>query len=71
MMSKIRPGQTVFDVAIIETGDPLKGFENAIKAGLNPALDLSGINIDFMPVNNTITQYFKKNSYQPATARSR
>ena len=67
-MSKVRKGQTVFDVALIETGDPLKGFENAIKAGLNPGDDLAGIDVPFAePDANAILDVYEKENYETAT----
>ncbi len=65
---KIRPGQTIFDVALIVTGDPLKGFEKAVKMGLDPGLGLSGMEIEFSePPASVILNTYKREGYVPAT----
>lgn len=71
-MSKIRPGQTIFDTAVIETGDVLKAFEIAFKNGLNVSDDLGGsivaIAADDVDPTNTILKTYNRNKYEPATS---
>ncbi len=71
MIIKPKSNQSIFDVAIITTGDPLNAFEIAFKSELNVTDEITDINIDYsidkLNVNHNVLEVFKINNYQPAT----
>ncbi len=71
MIIKAKHGQSIFDVAIINTGDPLKAFEIAFKNNLNVTDDIFNHVLyidDKIEHNNVIFEIYNIKKYEPATA---
>ena len=71
MIIKPKHDQSIFDVAVINTGDPLKAFEMAFKNGLNVTDEIidQEINyaIDDIDSDNAVLSVYEAKSYEPAT----
>jgi hypothetical protein len=71
MIIKPKQGQSIFDVAIINTGDPLKAFEMAFKNDLNVTDNILGQELEYalddIDPDNAVLGVYNIKKYEPAT----
>ena len=57
--------QTIIDIAVMSTGDAAQAVDIAINNNISITDQVSELNVQ--PVDNIITQHYKRNNFAPAT----
>ena len=71
MKVKVRSGQSVFDIAVIFTGDAVKAFDIAFDNGIKITDNIDDMELDIRECHidqyNKVLIGYKRNKYEPST----